>query len=136
MRTLVVEEKLIDAVFRLASKMGLRINSIILFGSYARMENLQWSDVDLLIISDDFSSMSIENRVRLVLEKWDYEKPVEPVCLAPEEVSESNPLLWEICRDGIAIMDDGTFTKLRTKCLKHFEQIGIQRLEYGYIMRE
>ncbi|MEM2276378.1 MAG: nucleotidyltransferase domain-containing protein [Thermoproteota archaeon] len=131
-----IEEKLSEAVYKLASKMGLRINSIVLFGSHARKEDLQWSDVDLLIISEDFSDMRMDDRVRLVLEKWDYEKPVEPVCLAPSEVSESNPLIWEVCRDGVVIMDDGTFNILRTKCMKRFNESGIKRLEYGYVEQE
>lgn len=131
-----IEEKLSEAVYKLASKTGLRINSIVLFRSHARKEDLQWSDADLLIISEDFSDMRMDDRVRLVLEKWDYEKAVEPVCLVPSEVSELNPLIWEICRDGVVIMDDGTFNILRTKCLKHFNDARIQRLEYGYVERE
>lgn len=131
-----IEEKLSESIYNLARKMGLRINSIVLFGSHARMEDLQWSDVDLLIISEDFSNMRMDDRVRLVLEKWDYEKPVEPICLAPSEVSESNPLIWEICRDGVVIMDDGVFNTVRTRFLKRLNEGRIQRLEYGYVERE
>jgi len=128
-----IDESLVNAISQLASKMGLRINSIVLFGSHARAEDLQWSDVDLLIISEDFSRMKAEDRVRLVLEKWEYEKPVEPVCLSFEEISEFNPLIWEVCRDGVVVMDDGTFKALRIRCMKHFDEGRIQRLEYGYV---
>jgi len=131
-----IGEKLRNAIFKLMDRLPLKINSIVLFGSHARMEDMQWSDVDLLIISEDFSSMRREDSIRLVLEKWDYEKPVEPVCLAPDEVSEATPLIWEVCRDGIAIFDDGTFNMVKAKCLKYLDEAKIKRLRHGYIEQE
>ncbi|MBO3754118.1 MAG: nucleotidyltransferase domain-containing protein [Candidatus Brockarchaeota archaeon] len=131
-----IEEKLRDAVFRLTSRMPLKINSIVLFGSHARAEDLWWSDVDLLIISEGFSKMRREERMRLVLEKWEYEKPVEPVCLSPEEASWENPFLWEVCMDGVIIFDDSTFNVLRAKCLKYLEENKIKRFKYGYVKQE
>ncbi|MEM1538173.1 MAG: nucleotidyltransferase domain-containing protein [Candidatus Nezhaarchaeales archaeon] len=130
-----IEDKLSDAISKLAGKVGLRVNSIVLFGSRGKAEELPWSDVDLLIISEGFSNMKRWDRVRLVLENWDYEKPVEPVCLAPNEVSETNPFIWEVCREGVAVMDDGTFNALRTKCLKYLDENGFQRIKYGYVKR-
>jgi|YelNatPaOPRAMG01_1025707.scaffolds.fasta_scaffold205464_1 predicted nucleotidyltransferase len=130
-----IDEKLNKAILELASRVGLRINSIVLFGSHARSEDLQWSDIDLLIISENFSGMRSDDRVRMVLDKWDYEKPLEPVCSAPSEASELSPLIWEICKDGIIIIDDGTFNKLRIKCLKYLNDNGVQRFKYGYMIQ-
>jgi len=96
---------------------------------------LQWSDIDLLIISEDFSNMRNGDRVRMILDKWDYEKPLEPVCIAPSEASELSPLIWEICKDGIIIMDDGTFKKLWIKCLKYLNDSRVQRFKYGYMIQ-
>lgn len=128
-----IEENLREAISRLAGRIRLKVNSIVLFGSHARMEELEWSDVDLLIISEDFSKMRVEDRVRIILEEWDYWKPVEPVCLSPEEASEKSPLIWEVCRDGVVILDDGTFDAVKARCLKHLDENKIKRVEHGYI---
>jgi len=93
---------------------SLKINSVVLFGSLARGEGLPWSDVDLLLISRDFSGMRKEDRIHLLLDKWDYMRPLEPICLSPDEISEENSLIWEICIDGIPVVDDGTFRELKT----------------------
>jgi len=131
-----IEEGLRDAIIRLVNKIPFRVNSAVLFGSHAREEDLQWSDVDLLIISDGFSGTEKEDRIGLVIDRWDYVKPVEPVCLAPYEISETDPLLWEICRDGIAVVDDGTFISVKTKCMAYLTESKIKRCEYGYIRQE
>jgi len=131
-----IEKGLRDAIIRLASQMPLRVNSAILFGSHAREEDLQWSDVDLLLISDGFSKMERSDRIGLVIEKWDYVKPVEPICLAPDEVSEADPLIWEICRDGVVIIDDGTFSTVRARCFAYLAENKMKRFEHGYITQE
>lgn len=96
------------------NEIPLKINSVVLFGSLARGEGLPWSDVDLLLISRDFSGMRKGDRIHLLLDKWDYMRPLEPICLSPDEISEENPLIWEICIDGIPVVDDGTFRELKT----------------------
>jgi len=124
---------LMRAILKLLNEVPIKINSAVLFGSLARGEGLPWSDVDLLLISGDFSGMRREDRIRLLLDKWDYMRPLEPICLSPEEISEENPLIWEICRDGIPIVDDGTFRELRERCIKLLERRKIERRWYGYL---
>jgi predicted nucleotidyltransferase len=43
----------------------IRIDKVILFGSFARGKQKKWSDIDLAIISDDFKG--IDNFERLVM---------------------------------------------------------------------
>lgn len=131
-----MEKMLREAIMRLASRMPFKVNSIVLFGSHAREEDLPWSDVDLLVISEGFSGMRRSDRIGLVLERWDYAKPVEPVCLAPNEVSIEDPLIWEVCRDGVVVIDDGTFSAIKTACLTYLAKNKVRRFEYGYIMQE
>jgi predicted nucleotidyltransferase len=78
---------LMRAILKLLNEIPIKINSAVLFGSLARGEGLPWSDVDLLLISGDFSGMRGEDRIRLLLDKWDYMRPLEPICLSPEEIS-------------------------------------------------
>lgn len=115
-----IEEKLRSAIPRLASRMPLKNKLDNPLRSHARAEDLRWSDVDLLIISEGFSKMRREERMRMVLEKWEYEKP--------EEASWENPFLWEVCIDGIIIFDDGTFNALRAKCLSIWKKTKLRGL--------
>lgn len=117
------------------NEIPLKINSVVLFGSLARGEGLPWSDVDLLLISRDFSGMRKGDRIHLLPNKWDYMRPLEPICLSPDEISEENPLIWEICIDGIPVVDDGTFRELREKCIDLLRR-KIERRWYEYIQME
>jgi len=127
--------ELIRAIAKLLNEIPLKINSVVLFGSLARGEGLPWSDVDLLLISRDFSGMRKGDRIHLLLDKWDYMRPLEPICLSPDEISEENPLIWEICIDGIPVVDDGTFRELREKCIDLLRR-KIERRWYEYIQME
>lgn len=58
---------------------------VILFGSRARGDHLNRSDVDLLIVSRAFEGVGWRERLRRVLELWDGDVPLEPLCYTPEE---------------------------------------------------
>lgn len=68
---------------------GIRVERIFLFGSHARGEAGEDSDVDVIVVSRDFSDMSARQRwevlgraVASIME------PVEPIACTPEEVEE------------------------------------------------
>lgn len=44
----------------------IRIKKAILYGSYARGKAKEFSDVDLLVISDDFSKMNNDERLKIL----------------------------------------------------------------------
>ncbi len=123
----------LEVIRKFLSEIPIKVNSVVLFGSSARGDDLPWSDIDLLLISDEFSGMRREDRIRFLLDKWDYPRPLEPICLSPDEISEENPLIWEICLDGIPIVDDGTFEKLRERCIDLLSKRGVERKWYGYV---
>ena len=41
--------------------LGVTFKKVILFGSYARNQAHQWSDIDLALVSDDFSGRRLED---------------------------------------------------------------------------
>lgn len=63
--------------------------ALILFGSYAHGQPDEWSDVDLLIISDAFRSVpKLRRRSRFLIDTGAYLRgglDIEPLCLTPEE---------------------------------------------------
>ena len=46
--------------------MGIKAKKVVLFGSRARGQAGEFSDIDLLIVSDDFKSMDTWERMRLL----------------------------------------------------------------------
>ena len=44
-------------------KSGIRVKKIILYGSYASGKAKEWSDIDLVVISNDFEKMDLWERL-------------------------------------------------------------------------
>lgn len=47
-------------------KAGIRVKKIILYGSYASGKPKEWSDIDLIVISNDFKKMDLWERLVLL----------------------------------------------------------------------
>ncbi|WP_258360232.1 nucleotidyltransferase domain-containing protein [Moorella sulfitireducens] len=66
---------------------GIHIDRIILFGSQARGDAREDSDIDLLVVSPDFARMPLYRRYEVLgkaLAK--VMQPIEPLACTPEEV--------------------------------------------------
>jgi predicted nucleotidyltransferase len=61
------------------------IRKVVLFGSRARGDNHDDSDVDLLIVSPDFSKLDFLSRSAEVLKYWRARCDLEALCYTPEE---------------------------------------------------
>jgi len=79
---------------------GIKIDSAYLFGSFARGTEHKWSDIDIAVISSDFSDDSFEESVRLMILSHDVDTRIEPVPFRPERFIDENPLAWEIKKTG------------------------------------
>ncbi|ADL07315.1 nucleotidyltransferase domain-containing protein [Thermosediminibacter oceani] len=84
----------------------IKINKVILFGSYARDEALKSSDVNLAIVSEDFGKMSFFERLELLYKCWNYDIGADLLGYTPEEFEElANKISFvsEIIKTGIEI---------------------------------
>jgi len=107
---------------RLVEKLGDRVESIVVYGSVARGEAIEDSDIDVLIVGTD---KEIGNTVLEIGYDVDYENSFEtfitPICFTKEELEErvkaGSPFVHEILEDGVALHDDGTFKRVREKVL-------------------
>ncbi|WP_338832796.1 hypothetical protein MHLNE_15330 [Moorella humiferrea] len=66
---------------------GLKVDKIILFGSQARGDAREDSDIDLLVVSSDFAKMPYHRRFEVLgtaIAK--VRKPIEPLACLPEEI--------------------------------------------------
>lgn len=80
-----------EKVMRSLNSLKKRINrkfkleKMILFGSRARGDYFLTSDVDLILVSNDFAKFEFRERIAEILDYWDEGIDIEPLCYTPEE---------------------------------------------------
>lgn len=87
----------------------IRIDRIILFGSYAKGNTHKDSDIDLVVLSDDFKKMTTDRRLDLLQRErrnpqtWDYGMDI--FGFTPEEFAKASSFttLGEIKTTGIKV---------------------------------
>lgn len=106
----------------------LPVDSLVVFGSRARNDHWEDSDVDLVVVSPGFEGMRRRDRIELLLEEWPGGVACEPLGLTPQELAEAGtPLLWDILRDGRPLRSGPAWEA----ALRHFEHL----LEVGALER-
>lgn len=102
-----MDEKTIEEVKKIVEtvreKHGIDLEKVIVFGSRAGENYRDESDIDLLIVSSDFSGLVWNKRPRPFYEEWDYEDlPIpEFICLTPEEFEEKRNKNPNIVRTAV-----------------------------------
>ncbi|MDR7414949.1 MAG: nucleotidyltransferase domain-containing protein [Armatimonadota bacterium] len=61
------------------------LERVLLFGSRARGDELETSDYDLLLVSEAFRALTWRERLRQIMDLWDLEVDLQPLCYTPEE---------------------------------------------------
>lgn len=77
-----------------------------MIGSRARGDELADSDYDLLLVSAAFASLPWRDRIAAVLELWDLEVDLHPLCYTPEEYTRKLAeisTVSEAVRDGVLL---------------------------------
>ncbi len=84
----------------------ITVDRAIVFGSRARGNNLQDSDLDLIIVSGNFRGIFFTDRPKFIYPYWKARVPLEVICLTPEEFDEKRreiTIIREAVRDGISL---------------------------------
>lgn len=109
-----VESAVVAAVQRYLAALpavGIHATQAVLFGSFARGDAHEWSDIDVVVIAPEFD---LPAERRLVAELWDARGSadirIEPIpCGVREwETDGGRPVLEIARRDGVAILPAGT----------------------------
>lgn len=108
-----MDEETIERVKKLINKTardyGLNLEETIVFGSRARKDYREGSDVDILIVSQDFENVAWNKRPGPFYEEWNYEELPDPefICLTLEEFEEKKERKPNIVRtaveDGVSV---------------------------------
>ncbi len=85
-------------------KKEYNIKGIYLYGSYAKGNNTEDSDIDIAVVSEDFTGDIIEDMFRLMKLRRKVDYRIEPHPFAFAEFNEDNPSAKEVMQTGIKIM--------------------------------
>ena len=88
---------------RSVKKSGIRLHAAYLYGSYATGHARFDSDIDVALVSPDFTGWVDDlEKIRVPLLTMD--PRIEPVHLHPRNFCDENPLAWEIKTKGIQLI--------------------------------
>ncbi|MDR1135445.1 MAG: nucleotidyltransferase domain-containing protein [Clostridiales Family XIII bacterium] len=85
---------------------GVNLRTVILFGSFAKGRQHEWSDIDVALVADDFTGIGFVDR-----ERFQYvgiKKPyirIESKTYPTDYFRNSDPFIEEIKKDGIVVFN-------------------------------
>lgn len=95
-------------VFIAALEKGIRVEALILYGSYAKGEPNKWSDFDVAVISPDFEGIPLPKRQEMLADLSHGTDPrIEPIGYASSEYHEPgrHSFLREIIESGRVVYE-------------------------------
>ena len=97
-------EKIIEEIKNFKKK--INAEKIIIFGSFARGEFGENSDIDLILVSKNFRGKKFHERYKGLWLKWNLNIPVDFLCYTPEEFEKLKKgvnIVSEAVKEGIEI---------------------------------
>ncbi len=87
------------------TKTGIRVEKVVLYGSYASGNIHSGSDLDVAIISPDFGKDRFEERKILLRIAWRIDPRIEPIPISTASYENDTwiPLIYEIRQKGIEV---------------------------------
>lgn len=91
---------------------GVNVQKIIVFGSQVNGKYKAGSDIDIIVISNDFNNKDIFKRARLTKEAEimtirKFMIPLDIITMTPEELADDKSLLSDYARTGEVIYEVG-----------------------------
>ncbi|MFH1564109.1 MAG: nucleotidyltransferase domain-containing protein [Nitrospirota bacterium] len=93
----------IKSLLEKLEKSGIPIKNAYLFGSYAKGNPNKWSDIDLLLVSDNFCGIRFYDIEKLIPLTQGYSNLIELHPLKSEEFNQEDLFIKEIVESGIQI---------------------------------
>ena len=80
---------------------SIRVDKLILFGSYATGANREESDIDVVVISKDFADKDYWERTEILSDAiYEVFEPIEAIALTPEEWEKGESKIVEYAKGG------------------------------------
>ncbi len=93
----------IERFLKLVKDANIQIERAVLFGSYAAGKAHEWSDMDVAIVSPDFSGIRFNDAKMLNPFMLKVDSRIEIHPFRPEDFNKDNLFVKEILRTGIEI---------------------------------
>jgi uncharacterized protein len=85
-------------------KLGIEVSQVILYGSYAKGTQGEYSDIDVAVISPTFTKVDIFERQEILSRAHHkFHVPLEPIGLTPKQLKEKQGFAHMIAESGITI---------------------------------
>ncbi|MFO8009076.1 MAG: nucleotidyltransferase domain-containing protein [Candidatus Brocadiia bacterium] len=82
-------------------RLGVRVDRLVLFGSYAQGTQREGSDIDVVVVSEDFEDRSYWQRIQVLAEAIaEVFEPIEAVAMTPGEWEEGTSTIAQFARQG------------------------------------
>ncbi len=92
---------LADRFREVLERRGIRVERLILYGSFARGTAGKASDIDLIVLSDDFKEKGYWERLDILTDAiYEMFAPIEALAFTPEEWERGDSLIMDYARDG------------------------------------
>jgi len=88
------------------SKLGVEVQRVILYGSYAKGSFRKDSDIDLVVVSDDFKGKNLRERLEILgIAAVRLMEPIEAYGVTPDEIEslEEVSFLKEALSSGVMV---------------------------------
>lgn len=118
----------------LAKLKGCNVRSVILFGSVARGEAREDSDVDLLVVASGLPPL----KERYHLPPFRKPARIQDIWMTPEELDEmvdaKTGFVVDALLEGKALQDDGTAANARERLEASLKRLGARRIKHGWFI--
>ena len=81
-----------------------KIDSAFLYGSFAKGTFHKWSDIDIAVVSPDFSDDIFEDRIKLMGVAAKIDDRIEPRPFKKDLFNDNDPLAYEVKKHGIRLI--------------------------------
>ncbi len=82
---------------------GIQVESAYLYGSYANGTPEKDSDIDILVVSKQFTHSRFEDSVSIAKYRWDVDIRISPLAYHPDNFIPDNIIPYEAMKYGIRI---------------------------------
>jgi uncharacterized protein len=86
------------------NRFSIQIDQAYLYGSYAKGNPGKWSDIDVALISGNFSGIDVLDAEKIARPTINIDYRISPITFKPEDFSTDNLFVKEILRNGIRIV--------------------------------